>query len=391
MMADALSWRSFVRLHATPFVLSLLLVVVVVVAAVAQNSSFDRTIIDLLIRVVFVVGLYIFIGNSGVVSFGHAAFMMIGAYATAWQDCCSMVKSFFMPALPKLMLETTVPPPIATVTSGLFAAVVALFVGAAIMRLSGIAASIATFAMLVVVDVVYSNWESLTSGTSTMTGIPAFTDHWVALVAAVAAIFIAYLYKISRFGLMLRTSREDEVAAKASGVNVVLQRLIAFVVSAFLAGVAGALYAHFLGTITVAAFYLDLTFITLAMLVIGGMNSLSGAVIGVISISALIEVLRQLERGVDLGLTTIAVPGGTQEIGLGVAMVLILVFRQRGITGNQEVTWPFSRMMDKPGKVYAAFRAREPAQSVGSRPSSPSSAVSRQRQVSSVTKQGEVP
>jgi len=387
MMDQALSRRSFLWLHTTPIVLSLLLVIIVLIVAIAQNSSLDRTIIDLLIRVVFVVGLYIFIGNSGVVSFGHTAFMMIGAYATAWQDCCSMVKSFFMPALPKLMLETTVPPPIATVTSGLFAAMVGLLVGAAIMRLSGIGASIATFAVLVVVDVVYSNWESLTSGTSTMTGIPAFTDHWVALVAAVAAIFVAYLYQISRFGLMLRTSREDEVAAKASGVNVVLQRLIAFVLSAFFAGLAGGLYAHFLGTITVAAFYLDLTFITLAMLVIGGMNSLSGAVIGVISISALIEVLRQLERGVDIGLTTIAVPGGTQEIGLGVAMVLILIFRQRGITGNQEITWPFSRLMYKPGGADAAFRARL----AGSRRSSPSSAIGGRRHVSSVTKQRGVP
>jgi branched-chain amino acid transport system permease protein len=387
MMDQALCWCSFLRLHATPFVLSLLLIIIVLVAAIAQNSSLDRTIVDLLIRVVFVVGLYIFVGNSGVVSFGHTAFMMIGAYATAWQDCCSMVKSFFMPALPKLMLETTVPPPIATVTSGLFAALIGLLVGAAIMRLSGIGASIATFAVLVVFNVVYSNWESLTSGTSTMTGIPAFTDHWAALIAAVAAIFIAYLYKISRFGLMLRTSREDEVAAKASGVNVVLQRLIAFVLSAFFAGLAGGLYAHFLGTITVAAFYLDLTFITLAMLVIGGMNSLSGAVIGVISISALIEVLRQLERGVDIGLTTIAVPGGTQEIGLGVAMVLILIFRQRGITGNQEITWPFSRLMYKPGGAHTAFRARL----AGSRRSSPSSAIGGRRHVSNVTKQRGVP
>jgi branched-chain amino acid transport system permease protein len=386
MMDHALSWRSFLRLHGTPFILSLLLVVIVLVAAIAQNSSFDRTIIELLIRVVFVIGLYIFIGNSGVVSFGHTAFMMIGAYATAWQDCCSMVKSFFMPALPKLMLETTVPPPIATVTSGLFAAFIGLFVGIAIMRLSGIAASIATFAVLVVFSVVYSNWESLTSGTSTMTGIPAFTDHWIALIAAVAAIFVAYLYKISRFGLMLRASREDEVAAKASGVNVVFQRLIAFVISAFFAGLAGGLYAHFLGTITVAAFYLDLTFITLAMLVIGGMNSLSGAVIGVISISALVEVLRQLERGVDIGLTTIAVPGGTQEIGLGVAMVLILIFRQRGITGNQEITWPFSRLMDKPGEAHHGLSDAEAGTAGWLSASSPSSAGGRRGHVSNVSK-----
>jgi branched-chain amino acid transport system permease protein len=389
-MDQVRAWRSFVGRHATPIILSLMLLIIVLVTALVHSSSLDRTIIDLLIRVVFVVGLYIFVGNSGVVSFGHTAFMMVGAYATAWQDCCSMVKSFFMPGLPKLMLETTVPPPIATFVSGLFAALVGLVVGVAIMRLSGIGASIATFAMLVVVDVVYSNWDSLTAGTSTMTGIPPFTDYWVALIAAVFAIVVAYFYQISRFGLMLRTSREDEVAAKASGVNVVRQRLIAFVLSAFFAGLAGGLYAHFLGTITVAAFYLDLTFITLAMLVIGGMNSLSGAVVGVISISALIEVLRQLERGVDIGFTTIAVPGGTQEIGLGVAMVLILIFRQRGITGNKEITWPLSRLMEKPGEAQAAFRARRSVPWPGLRRSSPLSAAGRRRHVSNVTKQGGV-
>jgi branched-chain amino acid transport system permease protein len=379
----------FLRLHATPIILSFLLLVIVLVAALIQDSSLDRTVVQMLIRVVFVVALYIFVGNSGVVSFGHAAFIMIGAYATAWQDCCSMVKPMFMPALPQFILDSTVPPPIATVTSGLFAALFGLVVGTAIMRLSGIAASIATFAMLAVVNVVYSNWDSLTSGTSTISGIPEFTDHWIGLVAAVAAIVVAYIYKISRFGLMLRTSREDEVAAKASGVNVFQQRLIAFVISAFFAGLGGSLYAHFMGTISVAAFYLDLTFVMLAMLVVGGMNSLSGAVIGVICISTLVEVLRQLERGVDIGLTTVRAPGYTQEIGLGVAMVLILIFRHRGITGNQEIVWPLSRLMIRQGQAHAASRTMRPPISVGSLSTSPSAATRGRQPVSHVTKQGE--
>jgi branched-chain amino acid transport system permease protein len=377
-MSRTMTLGSSLRLHSTPIVLSLALILVVLVATAVHSSSFDRTVVDLLIRVVFVVGLYIFIGNSGVVSFGHAAFMMIGAYATGWQDCCSMTKSFFMPGLPQFMLDTTVPPPIATFVSGLFAALFALFVGAAIMRLSGIAASIATFAMLVVVNVVYSNWDSVTAGTSTMTGIPAFTDRWVALLVAVFAIFVAYLYQISRFGLMLRTSREDEIAAKASGVDVIGQRLLAFVLSAFFAGLAGSLYAHFLGTISVNAFYLDLTFITLAMLVVGGMNSLSGAVISVICISALIEILRQFERGIEIGSTSVALPGGAQEIGLGIAMVLVLIFRQRGITGNQEITWPLSRAMKKPEQIQEVDRA----QTV-----SPPPPASRWRHLSKVIKQ----
>jgi branched-chain amino acid transport system permease protein len=373
---------SSLRLHSTPIALSLVLILIALVATVVQSSSFDRTVIDLLIRVVFVVGLYIFVGNSGVISFGHAAFMMIGAYATGWQDCCSTTKSFFMPGLPQFMLDTTVPPPIATFVSGLFAALFALLVGAAIMRLSGIGASIATFAMLVVVNVIYSNWDSVTAGTSTMTGIPAFTDRWVALLVAVIAIFVAYLYQISRFGLMLRTSREDEIAAKASGVDVIGQRLLAFVLSAFFAGLAGGLYAHFLGTISVNAFYLDLTFITLAMVVVGGMNSLSGAVIGVICITALVEILRHLERGIEIGSTSIALPGGAQEIGLGIALVLVLIFRQRGITGNQEITWPLSRVLEKPERIQDVDRAQT---------TSPPPPASRWRYLSKVIKQGVVP
>ena len=109
-MSRTTTLGSFLRAHSTPIVLSLVLILIALVATAAQSSSFDRTVIDLLIRVVFVVGLYIFIGNSGVVSFGHAAFMMIGAYATGWQDCCSMTKSFFMPGLPQFVLDTTVPP-----------------------------------------------------------------------------------------------------------------------------------------------------------------------------------------------------------------------------------------------------------------------------------------
>ncbi len=348
------SLRDFVRRHASPIVLCVLMLLLVAVTAPFDSAQLDRTVTEALIRIVYVVGLYIFVGNSGVVSFGHTAFMLVGAYATAWQDCCSMTKSFYMPLLPKFMLENTVPPPIATVGSGVFAAIFAAVIGAAIIRLSGIGASIATFAVLAIVSVVYSNWDSLTAGTSTMTGIPSYTDHWVGLAWAVVAVIVAYLYQISRYGLSLRVSREDEVAAKAAGVNIIRQRFIAFVLSAFFVGLSGGLYAHFLGTISVDAFYLDITFITLAMLVVGGMNSLSGAVIGVIGISILIEFLRRFESGFHIGSATISVPGGTQEIGLGVAMLAILIFRQRGITGNREIAWPLSRLVRKPAVADAA-------------------------------------
>jgi branched-chain amino acid transport system permease protein len=351
-MARRHSFAESLARNASPIVLCGAIALIVIGTAAANSAGLDRTVTEALIRIVYVVGLYIFVGNSGVISFGHTAFMAVGAYATAWQDCCSATKSLFMPALPKLLLESTIPPPLATIVSGVVASVFAVLVGVAIIRLSGISASIATFAVLAIVNVTFSNWDSVTAGTSTLVGIPNYTDHWVGLLWAVIAVCAAHIYQTSRFGLSLRVSREDEVAAKASGVNIFTQRLIAFVISAFFVGVSGALYAHFLGTISVEAFYIDITLLTLAMLVVGGMNSLSGAVVGVGAISLLIEVLRQLEHGFAVGSFTISVPGGTQEIGLGVAMLLVLIFRRSGIMGNQEIGGQLSRLAQSAAARY---------------------------------------
>jgi branched-chain amino acid transport system permease protein len=343
MAAGRYSFAASLARSASPIILCGAIALIVICTAVANSASLDRTVTEALIRIVYVVGLYIFVGNSGVISFGHTAFMAVGAYATAWQDCCSATKSLFMPAIPDFLRDTTVPPPLATIIAGVVASLFAAVIGVAIIRLSGISASIATFAVLAIVYVTFSNWDSVTGGTVTLVGIPSYTDHWVGLLWAVIAISAAHIYQTSRFGLSLRVSREDEIAAKASGVNIFNQRLIAFVISAFFVGVSGALYVHFLGTISVEAFYIDITLLTLAMLVVGGMNSLSGAVIGVGAISLLIEVLRQLEHGFVLGPRSVAAPGGTQEIGLGVAMLLVLIFRRGGITGNQEIGGQLAR------------------------------------------------
>jgi branched-chain amino acid transport system permease protein len=87
------------------------------------------------------------------------------------------------------------------------------------------------------------------------------------------------------------------------------------------------------------AFYLGLTFVALSMLVVGGMNSLSGAVIGVVVISSIIQILRWFEKGVDLGGVTLALPNGTQEIAIGVVTVAILIFRPSGLMRNEEIGW----------------------------------------------------
>jgi branched-chain amino acid transport system permease protein len=316
------------------------LFIIVLATEFIDNNLLSRTVTSCLIRVVIVVGLYIFVGNSGIVSFGHMGFMAIGAYAVAWQTCCPGLKPYTMPGLPELLLNNTLPNLPAGLAAGLLAAVIAFLVGIALMRLSGIAASIGTFAFLAIVNAVYSNWTSVTGGTSSISGIPLYVDIWNSLGWALVTIVAAFIYQRSRYGLSLRASREDEIAAKSAGVNIFRQRLLAFTISAFFVGIGGVLYSGFLGILSPDAFYLNLTLITMAMLVVGGINSLSGAVLGVVVLSAFIEILLQIESGIDLGGQTLSVPPGVQEIGLGILMLLILIFRNGGITGNREIAWP---------------------------------------------------
>ncbi|WP_299416962.1 branched-chain amino acid ABC transporter permease [uncultured Sulfitobacter sp.] len=321
----------------TPILLIAILVVFTLLVTLLGDKSLARMAAQTLIRVTFVVGLWIFVGNSGVVSFGHAGYMAIGAYCSAWLTLRPQMKGMFLPDLwPYLATaEWHVLP--AAVASGVLAALVALISGAAILRLSGIAASIATFAFLAIVYTVYSSWEGVTGATSSVVGLTRYADQWVALGWAAVTILAAAWYANSASGLALRASREDEVAADASGINMYRHRLISLVVSAFFAGVAGALFGHSLGVLNPNSFYLGVTFITLAMLVVGGIGSLTGAVTGVLVLSIIIEALVRMERGMEIGEATYALPTGAQEIIIGIIMILVLILRPAGLTGGREL------------------------------------------------------
>jgi branched-chain amino acid transport system permease protein len=322
--------------------LAIALSAIVTIALWLGGEQIRVTLTEMLIRMTVVVATYIFIGNSGILSFGHIGFMCIGAYAAGWATCNPSWKQLMLTGLPAFLQENEYPFLASVLGGGALAAVVALLFGAAVIRLSGIGASIATFAFLAIVNSVYSNWDSVTAGTSSIIGIPQVVGPWQALVFTLISMVVAFVFQQSRFGLMLKASRDDEVAAKASAINMVRMRLIAFVLSAFLVGMGGALYGQFLGVLTVDIFYMGLTFVTLSMLVVGGIGSLFGAVLGVLVVTLIVEVLRALEAGVTIAGASIALPQGSQEIGLGVIMALILLFRSSGLTRSREVPWPFA-------------------------------------------------
>jgi branched-chain amino acid transport system permease protein len=315
--------RELIEAYSTPIALSAILGAVVVATWLSGDAVFAQTVTDTLIRVMLVVGLYIFIGNSGVLALSFAL------------------------QLPAILAATQYPVFPSAIAAASLASLVALIVGIPIMRLSGIAAAIASLAVLGMFHTFYNNWSPWTMGAATLPGIPIYVNMWVALAWVVFALFVAFLYQRSRYGLALRATREDEFGARAAGINIPRQRLIAFVLSAFFMGLAGVLQAHFLGTIAVKSFWLSLTFISLAMLIIGGQRSLTGAVAGAVVISFVTEILRLMEGGFALGETQLAFPKGSQELGIALVMLLVLIFRPSGITGGHELFFRLGR----PGRI----------------------------------------
>lgn len=334
----------------TPLLVLIAIVLVAVLLASTSGIVMQRRVIFALVNLVAVVSLYIFMGNSGILNFSTIAFMAIGAYTSALLTMPPGMKSTFLPDLPAWLAAAQLPPLAGAGVGGLVAAVCALIVGLPIMRLSGIAAAIATMSLMIICYIVLGNWTWLTGGQQSLMGLPGYVGLSTAGLFAIGAIVIAFAYQETRFAVALRASREDEVAARATGVRIVRERLIAFVLGAFVAGIAGSLYGHFMGTLRVENFYLDPTFLFVSMLVIGGTRSLSGAVVGVVSISVLSELLRLVEIGIPVPGTgwTLAAAPGLGDVVLAAIMLLIILFRPQGITGGREFAFDFFRKGQTP-------------------------------------------
>ena len=315
------------------------------VAAVALLGTFTTRANEIhfrvaLVDVAIVVGLYVFIGNSGVLSFGQISFVAVGAFAAGLMTISSDVKRGIMPSLFPVLKDHSLGNVESLLLAAGLGAIFALVVGLPLMRLSGLAAGIATLAVLGITHNVLFNYTKIGPGATALTNIPETTGLLQGLVGALIAISIAWLYQLSRFGRMLRATREDPAAAQAVGVSIHRQRLLAFTLSGALCGFAGGLFVHQAGTITTEDVYLNLTFLTLAMLVVGGVGSLLGAVVGALLISGLNSFLITAEGGIHILGTKIDLHDGTHLVVLGAVMALVLILRPSGLTGGREFRLP---------------------------------------------------
>jgi branched-chain amino acid transport system permease protein len=313
---------------------------VLAVAAVGSQLNPVRQLEfgDALVSVAIVVALYVFVGNSGVLSFGHISFVAVGAYLSGILTLGAEQKNLILPTMFGILRHTQTSTAVSLVIAAAAGALFALVAGIPLMRLSGLPAGIATFAVLGITTNIISYWDKIGPGVTALALVPT-NGLWTLMVGALIAIVVAFFYQRSPSGRKLRATREDPQAAQASGIHVHRQRLYAFVISGALAGFAGGLLVHELGSITTDQVSVELTFTTLAMLVVGGVSSLSGAVLGALLISGLNSFLADAEQGVNIGFQ-LTLPTGTRLVTIGAVMALVLILRPSGITGGREVRLP---------------------------------------------------
>ena len=307
------------------------------IAWLTFGAAPQGTVTHFLVITIAVLGFSVFTGNTGIVSFGHAAFMGLGAHITGALTIPVAQKAVFLPDLPVWLAGVEMNFLLAGLIAVALVTVFAFLIGIPIARLGGASASIATLGLLIIVYGVIVGARDFTRGSQALIGVPKTIDIPTALIFLGIAILLARVFRDSLAGLELRATREDEAAARAIGVNVQGRRLLAWTASAAIAALAGVLLAHFLGVYSPKEFYFQITFAILAMLIVGGMTSVSGAVVGAIAITAMIDVLRGVEEHINATWFSEPTVFGLTDIGLSVGILGMLFWRRDGLFGFWEI------------------------------------------------------
>jgi branched-chain amino acid transport system permease protein len=321
----------------------LLILAVALCATLFGGRAIQGTVANAFVLLVIVAGLGIFVGSTGILSFGHASFAAIAGYVSAILALPVALKHKLLPQLPLWIGQIELPVPVAVSMGVAAALLVGLVVGLPVLRLAGAAAVIATLGLLIMTNSILTGAVDFTRGAQAIYGIPG-VGLWSTAVCACLAFLIARGFKESRSGLLARAARDDATAARAIGIPVERSRMTPWLLSVAIVGLGGALLAHRLTVISPKEFYFGQSFEWIVILIVGGVMSVGGNVLGAALIVLVIEVLRHVEQGVTIfGLTTPAVFGLT-DAGLSVAILAVLIGRGAGLAGQRELDslYPFS-------------------------------------------------
>ncbi len=321
--------------------------------ALGSGGSTSRLITVALINLIIVLGLQVFIGNTGIVSFGHIGFAALGAYFTAIFASPTEMKSFRIPNAPFGLAEFSLGPVLGLIAGVLAVTVIAFLIGTAISKMNGVSATMMTLAVLIIVYSVMNDWVDFSGGAEGFYGIPTAASPLFVCIVALVVLFATSFYRESVVGRRAQAVREDELAATSMGINASRTRLWSWTLSAAIAATGGGMLALFLGSITPRDFYLKLTFATIAMLFVGGVQSVTGAVVGVIIITIGNEIFRFIGDGFSIGALTIPQTPGVTDIFLGLVIVATMIWRSSGIFGHREVESFLSTLSKRKAKGAA--------------------------------------
>ncbi len=284
-------------------------------------------------------------GIAGQFSLEPNGFVAIGAYVTAL---------FLIPSNTKLdMFALEDPAPIimamhstflpALIISGIVAAIIAFILSVPVFRVRGDYLAIVTLGFGFIIRIFAMNNPKYTNGAMGLNDIPSVANlYWCGFIAVITFIvMINIIY--SKFGRAMKAVRDDEDAATAMGVNTFWMKTYAFMTSAFFEGIGGGLMASLLTTISPDQFTFLLTFQLLIIIVLGGLGSMSGAILGTILVMGGSEWLRFLDQDMDIfGYHTGAHPG-LRMVVFSILLIILMLFARKGLFGNKELTEIFKR------------------------------------------------
>ncbi len=319
-------------------------------------TRYQSTVLEQVgIYIILAVSLNIATGYLGQLPLGHAGFMSVGGYG------CAIFITRMMPVLGLTVRDFVTGSPVCVflligglLVGGVCAAICGIIIGIPALRLKGDYLAIITLAFSEIIRVVMLNIDAvvgfkLTGGAAGLTGIPGYTNFLNVFITVAVVCFLIHTMMKSRHGRAILAIRDNEIAAEASGVNTTYYKTLAFVVSAFFAGVAGGLYAGCIGVMQPAVFGFMKSIEILVMVVLGGMGSMLGSVISATFLTILPEALRAFSE--------------YRMIVYAVVLILVMIFRPQGLLGSYDFSLSriIERIMNRdfPWKKKQTVRAEE--------------------------------
>jgi len=329
----------------TKVILNLLLTLMLALFLRWAQGNLDGYKIQILnliaVNAILALSLNLIYGFTGMFSLGHAGFMAIGAYVSAILIIPTAQKEIMYILEPIIWPFSVLQAPffVSVLAGGLVAALFGLLIALPVLRLGGDYLGIATLGFAEIIRVIFTNITSVTNGALGLKGIPPYANlGWNYLWCGMTYFIITKILS-SNFGNCLKAIRDDEVAAKAMGINTFKCRAISFAVGAFFAGVGGALMGSLITTIDPKMFNFQLTFNILMIVVVGGLGSITGSMVGAVVITVLLEWLRFLEGTMEIGsFVFVGIPGMRMVI-FSLVLLLIIIYRREGIIGGYEFSW----------------------------------------------------